>query len=209
MFERFKNIFTVPLGGRKKDAMDQKDTAVPPATGGGIDQEALAKLIAATVATALAESNKGILEQLGKLSAPAPALVKEDGAKPQAAKPLTLEDVKGFFAEKEKSAATAAAREKFAAEKLADVPAAYRGQLPHTDDAAQLAAAEQKIRADYRADLKAKGFEVKDVGGAVPGGGVPAAKAPVDLSKLSATELMEMGLKQAGPVQRTRGATAA
>jgi hypothetical protein len=89
-----------------------------------------------------------------------------------------------------------------AAERLADLPAAYRRLMPATGSADDLAAAEQAIRRQYRDDLSAAGRTLAGGGPAPAAGGVSPAAAPVDLSKLSGLALITMGLKAGTP---TRG----
>ena len=168
----------------------------------GIDMTALAGLIATSVATAVAEANKPILDQIGKLQSPAPAPAAAAASKDGTPKPITMEDIKALLDGRDKSAAKSATRDGYAKDKLGDLPAAYRNQLPDTDDMGALDKAAQTIREGYREDLKAKGFTVADVGGNAPANGVPPAKGPVDMSKMSPTQLIEMGLKQAGPPAR-------
>ena len=92
------------------------------------------------------------------------------------------------------------------AEKMKDLPAVYQNQLPNTGNAAELAAAEQKIREQYRADFKiAQPTAQPNVAGTPPTGAQPPTAAPVDLSKLSPTQLVEQGLKDAQAAPKPPG----
>jgi hypothetical protein len=115
---------------------------------------------------------------------------------PATATAVTVEQVEKLVGEKlaatQAAAATKAQREAFVAEKLKDVPAAYHATLG--EDPAKFAEQEQAIRATLKADLEKAGVKAEPVGGG--GGGKAAADAPVDTSKLSAYELIGLGVKQ-------------
>ncbi|HUX17295.1 MAG TPA: hypothetical protein VMW52_12540 [Phycisphaerae bacterium] len=86
-----------------------------------------------------------------------------------------------------------AARDKFAAEKLKDLPAVYRDKLPITDDEASLAKAEQAIRKQFADDMKAAGVQVPDAGSKPATAGAPGAAGP-DTSKMNPVQKIEAGI---------------
>lgn len=186
------------------------NTATPPAASGGIDTNALSQAIATALATALpaaiAEANKPMVEAL-RAQQPAAGTQGQaaaQGGQAGAAKAQTLteQDVARIVGDQLKSfqqtTQQTQARERYQADKLKDLPAAYRNQLG--PDPAKWAAEEQQIRDQYKADFGAVGGQGKDVGGDQPGGQKPAAT--IDTSKLSPAQKIELGLRSSKP-QRT------
>src|SRR4051812_34705793 len=131
MFERTKNLLRIsPRSGDGKDSAmgKQNDTATAPAASGAqatIDPnvlgDAIAKALAPSLAAAIGEANKPLMEAVGKLQPATPAAAdttNKDGA----AKPLTLEDVKGavgdMLKQQAQTAQTTAQRQAFIAERL-------------------------------------------------------------------------------------------
>jgi hypothetical protein len=205
MFERLKNLF------RKESAMAETNPA--PAAGTQLPADLAAQLAALTgIVGSLAESQKTIVSAVEKLTA-TPGTPPATGAAGAAGKPnaITLEDLTRVLDQRDQqrsaAAAKTAARQGFIESKMNDLPSAYRQLLPDTDDAGQLAAAEQRIRTQYQADFKTAGGKVPDVGGGTPGGAPPAAGV-VDVSKMSPTQLVEMGLKGSRPTGSVAPGTA-
>jgi hypothetical protein len=190
--------------------MAESNTATPPAANGGIDlkalNEAIASALAAALPAAIAEANKPIHEAIGKLAPAAPAAAKADADKPLTAESIS-KLVRDAMAGERQTADQAAARRDFAAQQLKDLPPVYHGQLGN--DPTKWKQEADAARAAYRTDLESRGFKVPDVGGNPPANGTTPAKAPVDMSKMSPTALIEMGLKQAGPPPRVQQAVAA
>jgi hypothetical protein len=184
MLERLTNLFhKLPKTGGGKDHMgDTTPTANPPAASGGIDLKTFTDMLGAAV--------KPLAEAIAEIKA---ATAKTPSA-PGQDRPLTAADVQKLLADalKAHSATTeqTTAREKFLGEKLADLPAAYRGQLG--TDPAKWAGEEQAIRTQYQADFKAAGGKTPDVAGGAAGGEKVASA--VDTSKLSGFELLNIGL---------------
>lgn len=181
-------------------AETQAATATPPAAP-AIDLQALAGAIGAAVKNAVTEANKELHDVLGRLG----GTVSKDAAQVKDDVKLTAADVKKLIgdglAEFHKTTSTAAARDVFIQQKMADLPAVYRTQMPQTADPAELAKAEQAIRTQYQADFKAAGGTAPNVTGAAPGSATPAAAA-VDVSKLSPDAKIAMGLQQEGLINR-------
>jgi hypothetical protein len=202
MFKGALNLFrrSPHTGGRKANVAETTTTATPPANSGGIDQAALAKAIA----DGIAEQLKPITEQLGKLTAPAaPATQAAPAAAATTAdKPLTLADFQKLLDDRDKQNQSRqqleSSKGKFVADKLKDLPPVYQGLLGN--DPSKWAAEEQDIRTRFKADFKAAGGTVEQVGadgsaGAAPGGAI-------DLSKMTALEKMALGLKQSSPARK-------
>jgi hypothetical protein len=200
-----------PFKRKEPNVAKEQASAAGAAT---IDQESVNKMVASaitaalpSIGTAIAEANKPLLEQIAKLQ-PAAATPAETAAKPGeagAAKPLTLDDVtkviKDTLGERDRTASTSAARQRFIDEKLKGLPAAYHLMIPQTDDAQQLEAAGKRARETFEADFKVQGGEKKSVGGETTGGAAPAAT--VDLSKLSPIAKIQMGIKDSKPSATT------
>lgn len=104
----------------------------------------------------------------------------------------------------------AQARERYVRDHLADLPEAYRRQMPEASDERQLAEAEQSIRRQFREDLRATlggagaGTDTGtggafDMGGAIAGGR-GAAAAGADYARLSPVQQIALGLRDARPV---------
>jgi hypothetical protein len=198
VFERIKKLF------RKEPAMAEENKAAvnPPA----FDAAAFeAKMLGA-----LEAGLKPIAAEIGKLQAAAkPA--EQAAARAIEGVALKAEDVGRIIEEKlsafSNKQSTASAREAFATSKMADLPAIYRSQLPQTADAAELARAEQTIRAQYQADFKASGGKTENVAGTTPANAQAATRVAVDTSKMTASQLLDEGLKQR-PVAAAVPATA-
>lgn len=178
---------------------EAKKDGTPPAGNGGIDMKALGELIAQQVAAAI----KPVADQVAELGkAKAPEKPEKPAEPAQQAKSLTAEDVQRIVGESLKSFAAstqqAEGRKGFIAEKLKDLPAVYQNQLGN--DPAKWAEQEQQIRTQYQADFKAAGGKVAEVDGAAGTSGAAKPNQTVDTSKLSAVQLMEMGLKESKPV---------
>lgn len=107
----------------------------------------------------------------------------------------------------DRSAAVTDARDRYVREHLADLPEAYRRQMPEVVDERQLAEAEQAIRRQFRGDLRAAlgagaaGNAGAQIGGEVPGGrGPAAAAAALEHARLSAVQQIALGLRDSKPV---------
>ena len=185
-----------------------------------IDMDAINKSIAKTVATAIEASNKALIEQIGKLVPPAPAApaTPANPATPATPAPaLTANDVakivgeqlKGFTSQQQQTAA----RDAYLAQKLADLPAAYKAQLG--SDPSKWAAEEQAIRDSFKDDLGKLGLKVPDVTGsptAAPGAQAPSARVAAPEDKRSPIAKITAGLAEdrnfVGPTgQTSRGTT--
>jgi hypothetical protein len=124
----------------------------------------------------LARSHQALLEARGGAST-APAA---DGGTPtQPAGRDELRRIVGeVLAERDSSARRSEARQRYVREHLADLPEAYRRQVPETDDPAALAVAEREVRRRYREDFRdALGRFAHLSGG---GGGEDAPGGPGD-----------------------------
>lgn len=187
------------------------DTNPAPAAGATQTPDLAAQLATLTgVVTALAESQKGVVETIAKL---APAAQPQPAAQPAAAaadnKPLTRAELVSLLNERETQSRQASQladqRQRYVAEKLKDLPPGYDRLLGN--DPSKWAAEEQAARGQYRDFLKAQGITVPDVNGnppasAAPGGTTtPAAASQIDLSKASPVQAIEMGLRTAKPAQ--------
>lgn len=161
----------------------------PAAPAPAITPDAIAKLISDQVAAAV----KPLHDQLAGLKPAAAVSGKSDAASQALTAEAVAKIVGDKFAEAQASQASIAARSALANDKLKDLPQTYRDLLPNTGDQAQLAAAEQTIRARYRAEIGDKAAVGFNVGGSAGG---QAAKGQVDVSKLSPAQKIEYGLKQ-------------
>jgi hypothetical protein len=164
-----------------------------------IDVAALADAIGKSIAAQL----QPLHEAVGKLSAPAATAAKEEKHKP-----LTADDIAKIVGDKlavhDSTQAKRAARDNHARAKMKDVPAAYLRDLPETDDQAALDAAEQRIRTQYRADLKAAGITAPPVGSAVVVDTVsPGELGKLDVSKMSSTKKIEGLIASSRPSMRS------
>ena len=107
----------------------------------------------------LAQQQKSLLESL-RASPPAPSSGTLSPVAPGTApSPLgSTADIRAFVADMFRQHSTAAAqtatRDGYIKQYLADLPEAYRRLMPDTADAAALADAEQKIRRQFRDDLR-------------------------------------------------------
>lgn len=196
-----------------------------------IDSKAIADAVATAVATAvaaavkpIADNQKVIADTLAALppapaAKPAAVAAGAAGATDAAPKGLTADDVAKIVGDQLKAyqttAAADAARRSYQADKLKDLPEVYRNQLG--TDPAKFAAEEQSIRDAFKADFKAAGGTVPNVGGSAAAGGAGGAGTVkpgemVDLSKLTPTQLIAQGLaasKPQGAVAQQRAAAAA
>lgn len=176
-------------------------SATPPA----FDMAALGKIIGDAVTAAvkpIADSQKaitdGLTAQADAAKAAAAPVKTEESAKGKATEakpPLTAEDVAKVVADtltaRDKTAAANKDRAAFIADKLKGLPASYAAKLGI--DPAKFAAEEQTIRTEFKADMKALGFEVKDVGAGNPGGVTTGTVAPNadQIAQLKASGLTE------------------
>jgi hypothetical protein len=167
--------------------------------------EAVAGLITAalkpvTEAMTAMQANQKVIADTMAADAAAKTKVEADAAKAAAAAtptptpatatlaPLTAEAVSKLLndtlATRDQQAQSTAARNAFLAEKMKDVPAAYRGALGN--DPAKWTAEEQKIRETLKADLSAMGAKVPDISGGnatgSSGNAAPAQRAPNSLT---------------------------
>jgi hypothetical protein len=140
-------------------------------------------------------------------------------------RPLTLNDVDRIYIQRNAAAAASTARDLWAVKNMMDLPETYRAAMPAESDPEKLMAAEQKIRQEYRADMKRHlafhaGVITVNPDGSLRGPGDNGIRAemgraealkdqekatgksdktaepPVDFSKLSSTEKMMLGMKQ-------------
>ncbi|QOV90897.1 hypothetical protein [Humisphaera borealis] len=179
------------------------DANQPPA--GGIDAKALQDAITASVTSSLTAALKPLQDQMLALQqqaqakpAPAPtAAGKADAGE----KPLTAAEVQKLLADglaaHSQQSQQSAAREQYLGSKLKDLPEAYRKQLGN--DPTKWPAEEQAIRSAYQADFKVAGGTVTDKGGVDAGGKKPGDT--IDVTKLSATESIALGLKSSAPAR--------
>jgi hypothetical protein len=167
------------------------------AAAGGIDRHGgFAALVGAAVADAVKPMNEKIAKLEAAPAAAAPAAAAADQAAPKA---LTAEDVDKLvekrLAAQQQSAQAQAQRDAFLAEKLKDLPAAYRSKLGTTRRSGRTRS--RRSAPSSRSDFAAAGGKPADVGADKPGGAKPAEA--VDFSKLSPTQLIAQGLKTAVP----------
>lgn len=94
-------------------------------------------------------------------------------------------------------------REQFIANRLKNFPPAYQNQLGN--DPAKFEEEAKNIEQVFKTDATKFGWKAPSVGGENAGGQSPAAVKP-DLSKLSASELIRMGVQQSKPGQQTAAA---
>jgi hypothetical protein len=217
MFDALKKFFnrSPRPGDRKESAMADNN----PAPAAGATQPDLAAQLAtlAGVVTALAESQKGVVEAIAKI-APAPQQATQPPPQQPAAgdnKPLTRTELVNLLNERDTQTRQAAdltnQRQRYAAEKLKDLPPVYATQLGN--DPAKWAAEETALRQQYRGHLEASGVKIPDVSGNPPAstapGGTTTAAGTVDLTKASPVQAIAMGLRtskaaQAGGVAPAR-----
>lgn len=144
--------------------------------------DAATKAATDAVAAAVTDAVKPLNDQLQQLGQKV-----EQAATAETVEQAVAEKLGAAQAEQQSDAA----RQKFVAENLADVPEVYLAELG--DDPAQFEAHAKAIREQYKADLDKAGVKAPDVGGK-PGGGKPADA--VDTSKLSPMEKIQMGVSQ-------------
>jgi len=202
-----------PITGGGKDAYmaEPNAPATPPAASGGppsspVDVEALKTELRTEFASAIAEAMKPVGVGLAELQKGQQALAEAAG------KAIRPEDVSKAVAEAVKAQtavqAADAAKATFIAAKLTGVPAAYYAKLGA--DPAKWPAEEQAIRAELQADLAKLGVKATPVDGAAGTAGAGKPGQAVDTSKLSAVQLMELGLGESSPIGASaRAATAA
>lgn len=163
----------------------------------------------------LGKNVKTVADTLQALPPAAAAGGAGDGKKKtgeaDAPKYLTAEDMVKVLDQRDAARASSAARESFIAEKMKDLPAAYRTQLGA--DSTKWAAEEQSIRTAFQADFKAAGGKVEDLSGQNKGGAAPAVKP--DLSKMTPSQMVRLGLKNmrtqnpVAPVEQVKTAVVA
>lgn len=163
------------------------------------DPNQFAEALTRSFNAALGEALKPIGDRLSKLEAP-PA---GQGDGKAAGRNLTAEDIGKVIDERltkhQASEAKRHARDDFARSKLKDVPTIYHRDLPETDNAAELAAAEQRIRDRYREDLKAAGIKPADVGGHPAAQGKAPQPQGRDVSKWSNSQKIESLIADSKP----------
>jgi len=163
--------------------------------------KAVGESVGGQITQAVAEGLKPVVDRVGKLEEAGAAKAPAAGD-PQV---ITVEEFERRMAERDAKAAKdadaakadaakAKARDAYVAAKMGDVPAGYHGQMPATDDEAELAKAEQAVRATFRADAKAAGMTVPDVGERPPSSGSPAAAGP-DTEKMPPARKLATALK--------------
>lgn len=190
-----------------KDSAMAKNNSAASASDVEVDVEAIVARAMESALAKMADANTKLVEGLVTKFIPAAspaATEKKDEGKPLTREEL-LGDVKKLIAESlgqhQQTTQTQQLRERYLGEKLKDLPAAYRNQLG--SDPAKWTAEEQAIRDAYKADFKIAGGTVADVGGSAGAGNSSAAKKPgegVDMSKMTPTQLMELGMKNSRPV---------
>lgn len=183
---------------------ETQQSATPPAASGGLTLDQVNQAITSALSAALnplGEALKGmqanqaaLAEKLtGTAAAEATAAAKGKETTPPA---LTAADVAKLVGDGIKAFAAgqskATARQSYGADKLKDLPQTYRDLLPETDDPAALATAEQAIRSRYKAEV---GDKIAAPAGVASQAGGAAAEGKVDLSKFTATQLLEHGIK--------------
>jgi len=168
-------------------------SATPPATSGGTALETLSKQdIAALIGQAVSAA-------VAPLNATISALQKgQDTLAEQLGKAATAETVGKAVAEqiaaRQSADAQSKARIEFVATTLKGVPAAYAEKLG--GDMAKWADEAKAIREGYRSDLEAAGFKPQAISSDAPAGGaVKTPDALIDTSKLTAIELIDLGVK--------------
>ena len=109
---------------------------------------------------------------------------------------LTEKDLEGIVQKRLGAITAANTRELYVLRNMADLPMAYREKMPVTTDAKALAAAEQIIRQEYRADMFIHAPKFLPPMGPAPAAATGAVTAPIDVSKLSPHEAIMVGLKR-------------
>ena len=188
--------------GKETEVAKTENTATPPATSGGIDLDALGRVIGTSVSSAVAEAIKPFGEQLGRLQAPAADAAAAAGG----GKYLTEDRFRQLLQEdrqqQQQAAQQTAARDAYINDKLKDV----REKLPELlngigTDPAKFPEQEQAVRQTFRARLDALGVKPADVGGGSPAGDGGAKPADVvDTSKLSGVQLIDLAVTQSKPI---------
>lgn len=185
--------------------MADANTPVVPAIDPQVLATAVGDALAKILPAAIAQANAPLIEQLGKLQTPAPAVKAADADGKE--KPLTAADLTKMLDDRDQrnqqTSQQAAQRDAFVASKMKDLPEVYRKQLG--TDPTNWQAEEQQLRESFRSDFKGLGGKVEDIGNDKPGG-TTASAAPADLSKLSPLQLVTKGLADA-PVARPAPAT--
>lgn len=175
----------------------------PPPAAGAQQPDVTTQIASLTTAVAgLAAGQQKLVDALSQQQAATQQ--QQPAGKPGA---LTADDVGRIVGEKlqafQTSQQQSQQRQQFVGDKLKDVPAVYHTLLGN--DPAQWPQQEQKIRDQFKADLAAAGVKAPSVSGDAGTGGsaTPAGTAAVDVNKLSATQKIEMGLKQSPPARGT------
>jgi len=174
----------------KETLMDDPNNPATPAGNAGeqpvaqptIDVAAITKASVDAATAAIAEAIKPLGEQIKGL---------QDGLSKAATADMVKQTISEQIAAANASQAKGVDRAKFISEKMGDVPAAYLTGLG--DDPAKFAEQEQAIRTTLKVDLAKLGVKSADVGGDAGGKKVSDA---IDTSKMSAIELIDLGVKQ-------------
>ena len=200
MFERLSNLFkrTAKAGG--KDNMPETQVpATPPAASGGEFAKFKDEILAA-LGGALKPITDEIAALKGAASSPKPAAPVHQEA-------LTADQVGKIVADQLKAGKTEAAAEAtraaFITEKMKDLPSIYQRALG--SDPTKWAAEEQALRTQARTDHGLLGGTTPTVAGTPPLGGV-SPSAPVDLSKISGTDAIRLGLQNSVPARAPQAA---
>jgi hypothetical protein len=180
----------------------EQATATPPAATGGFDSKAFGAELLGSFKSHLAEVVKPLQEEINTL--------KGGGkAKPAEAevKPLSADDVVRLLDARDSKLSALAARQEFISKKMSKLPAAYQAKLGN--DPAKWPVEEQVIREEFRADLKSMGVKVPDLGGEGTEETVLSPAAAVDLSKMTASQKIGIGLSKSRPARGPSLATTA
>jgi hypothetical protein len=100
------------------------------------------------------------------------------------------------------SVTAASARATHMGTKMSDLPEAYQGMMPLTSDQSQLDVAEQKIRKQYREDMKVHAPKFDGVRGVAPKAeeeNTGRVFTPAEMQKMSPQDLITAGLKGLKP----------
>lgn len=150
----------------------------------------------------LVQSQQALVD--GLAMPPATPVASAASSAEPSAMALSPDQVKRLVAdalrERETAQTRSAARERWVRERMADLPEAYRRQLPETDDPAALAQAEQALRQQYRDDFRIAGPPTPSIGG--DAGGAAPGEA-VDYSRLSPLQQIGLGLSRTPVVRAT------
>ena len=173
--------------------------ATPPVISGGLTESQIAKIASDAVTTAIAAAMKPITDQLGTLAQGQAALTEAQKTA------ITADAIGKTVADaiEARSVANAATQAKadFVAANLKGVPQIYANQLG-TDQSKWVDEA-KTIRGQYQKDLTDQGIKASPISSDLPGAaavgvGVNKPGDLVDMSKMSALQLIEQGVKQTG-----------